>query len=207
MKTTKPTPTPNPPDISVIQREVQQILQQTQGNAQATAALAGEVLNAFTDLSAQIKDAVAHIDSRFDQLESEINPTFPPTALQFWSVSDMNFVTGIEPKDGVVSQVQVFDQAGNLLPQAQIQWGQPVGESSASDMTELATPDADGMSFDFEPSGTEPTEVITVTATWVDPAGVAPSVSAPLTISLTAASTGGGSTAPTALQFGLVSGT
>jgi hypothetical protein len=194
----RPPTLPSPPDVAAILKDVQQIL----GDDKALLALIELLSNQFTQA---LQAAVAHFDARLDQIEAELNPVLAPTALQFWSVKAMAVVTSISPLSTAVSEIVVQDQNGNNLAPGTITWTVGAGEAAVSDMTSLAVTDADGIGFDFQQSATAPTESFPATATWTDPAGVAPSVSLVLTINLVAV-------APppppvTALQFNLIKGT
>ena len=195
----RPPTLPSPPDVAAILKDVQQIL----GDDKALLALIELLSNQFTQA---LQAAVAHFDARLDQIEAELNPVLAPTALQFWSVKAMAVVTSISPLSTALSEIVVQDQNGNNLAPGTITWTVGAGEAAVSDMSSLAVADADGLGFDFMASATAPTESFTATATWTDPAGVAASVSAVLTINLVAA-------APpppppvTALQFNLTKGT
>jgi hypothetical protein len=203
----RPPPTPpSPPDIATILKDVQQIIGDDKNLLGIVELFSVQLSKQITALGTQLTAAVAHFDARLDQIEAEINPVLAPTALQFWSFTAMAFVTSISPTDAAVTELSVADENGVNLPVSQITWAGPRGEASASDMKSLAVPDADGVGFDFQGSGTEPTETFTVVATWTDPAGVALSVSATLTVNLTAA-VAPPPPAPTALQFNLISGT
>jgi hypothetical protein len=195
----RPPILPSPPDVAAILKDVQQIL----GDDKALLALIELLSNQFTQA---LQAAVAHFDARLDQIEAELNPVLAPTALQFWSVKAMAVVTSISPLSTALSEIVVQDQNGNNLAPGTITWTVGAGEAAVSDMTSLAVADADGLGFDFQASAIAPTESFPATATWTDPAGVAASVSAVLTINLVAA-------APpppppvTALQFNLTKGT
>jgi hypothetical protein len=197
----RPPTLPSPPDVAAILKDVQQIL----GDDKALLALIELLSNQFTQA---LQAAVAHFDARLDQIEAELNPVLAPTALQFWSVKAMAVVTSISPLSTALSEIVVQDTAStpNNLAPGTITWTVGSGEAAVSDMTSLAVADADGLGFDFQASAIAPTESFPATATWTDPAGVAASVSAVLTINLVAA-------APpppppvTALQFNLTKGT
>lgn len=195
----RPPTLPSPPDVAAILKDVQQIL----GDDKALLALIELLSNQFTQA---LQAAVAHFDARLDQIEAELNPVLAPTALQFWSVKAMAVVTSISPLSTALSEIVVQDQNGNNLAPGTITWTVGAGEAAVSDMSSLAVADPDGIGFDFQASATAPTESFPATATWTDPAGVAASVSAVLTINLVAA-------APpppppvTALQFNLTKGT
>jgi hypothetical protein len=197
----RPPILPSPPDVAAILKDVQQIL----GDDKALLALIELLSNQFTQA---LQAAVAHFDARLDQIEAELNPVLAPTALQFWSVKAMAIVTSISPLSTVPSEIVVQDTAStpNNLAPGTITWTVGAGEAAVSDMTSLAVADADGTGFDFMASATAPTESFPVTATWTDPAGVAPSVSAVLTINLVAVAPPP-PPAPTALQFNLTKGT
>ncbi len=144
-----------------------------------------DILVIWRDLQELLKND-AKILAVLCRLESETNPVLPyPTSLKFKDMKTMAFVTAISPIANVLTEVQVFDQNGNALAQNTITWAAPIGEAAVSDMTNLATSNSDGLGFDFMQSATAPTETFTVLATWTDPTGVAPPVTATLTINLT----------------------
>ena len=197
----------SPPDISVILSDVAAILKAVGGLAtgQQVLALTRQVtalqtsVDALTDgqkvLSDMLGSMQAHFDSRLDAIvgelttiEAEVNPAIPfIPPLQFWSPVAMAFVTAINPTVAVPSSVicQDLSTPPQNIPGSQISW---VITGLASNSDVAITLGADGNTFTFTPSGTNPTELATATATWNPPMGnTQPSFAGTLTVNLVAA--------------------
>ena len=162
-----------------------------------------QIVAAQKSAASQAAANQAYLKARLDQIEAELNPPTFPTSLQFMEFSTMGIVTSINLTAGGSSdEIVVEDENDAALPQSTITWLTSVGESSPANLTVAAA--TDGSGFTFTAGAAAPTEAVTVTATWTDPAGVAAAVtSGPLTVNITAAVV---STAPTSLQFNEVSG-
>ncbi len=162
-----------------------------------------EILLELNALAKQISALSDQLASAVKLIVGDLNPIPPVVSLKFRNLSTMAIVTSISPTATDVSEVGVEDQNGNPLPVGSITWGAPIGEAAATDMTSLATPDADGLGFDFQASSTAPSggETFTIPATFT-PAGGGSPVTAVLSIVLAPV------VSPvTGLQFNLLKGT
>jgi hypothetical protein len=179
---------PPPPDVLQILQDVVALQRSAATNQMA-------VLNAVAALSRQLTALTAHLDNRLDaieaaetQIEGDLNPAVPfvPPML-LWSNQAMAFVTAINPTTAVPSSVIFQDSSAppRNFPGSQITFSALTGAAAPGDVA--ATLASDGVTFTFTPSGTQPTETVTQTATWTDPTGVQAPLSLTYTINLVAA--------------------